>query len=353
MKSVEEFKTYYDAELLPDLQRLDEERKGISRAAVILIFACLADIAIGIVLVTMVSQSDEMIFTAIALWGSAILAGIIVGIILGRKYKRFKIKYKETVVTDMIHFFDPNLNYFYNGKITKPEYQESKLFLNRVDLYNGEDMIEGTLGQTKLKFSELHTQYRTTNHKGQTQYHTVFRGVFFIADFNKNFEGETYVLPDTAEKLFGKLGNFFQKMNVGRPDLVKLENVEFEKAFAVYGTDQIESRYILSPKLMEDIMELKKKAPGAIRLSFRNSNVYIAITSFLNLFEPRLFKTIVDFKHIQKYFEFLRMVLLIVEDLGLNTRIWTKGGAAPPPPPQAPPAPEAPTDAPPIPIPGA
>lgn len=336
MKSLDEFKLFFDSELQAHLLQLDGERKKLSRGTVILIFSCLAAIAAGVILI-LIDQSDETIFAAIGLWGAAVLGGIIAGIILGSNYKKFKIKYKQTVITDMIHFIDPGLNYFHNGLVTKPEYLESKLFLQRPDLYKGEDMIEGTLGQTKLKFSELHSQYRTTNHKGQTQYHTIFRGIFFIADFNKNFQGETYVLPDTAEKLFGKIGNWFQKMNMARPDLVKLENVEFEKAFAVYGSDQIESRYILSPKLMEDILALKQKVNKGLRLSFRNSNVYIAITSYLNMFEPRLFKSIVDFKHLQKYFEFLILVLSVVEDLGLNTRIWTKGGntSAPPPPPPA------------------
>ena len=55
--------------------------------------------------------------------------------------------------------------------------------------------------------------------------------------------------PDVAEKLLGNfLGNLVQKYNFPQSGkLVKLENVKFEKEFAVYGTDQIESRFVLTP----------------------------------------------------------------------------------------------------------
>ena len=37
--------------------------------------------------------------------------------------------------------------------------------------------------------------------------------------------------------------------------LIKLEDPEFEKLFAVYGDDQIEARYILTPALMQAAWE--------------------------------------------------------------------------------------------------
>ena len=71
-----------------------------------------------------------------------------------------------------------------------------------------------------------------------------------MADFNKNFNGHTVVLPDTAEKILGKFGQSLQSMS-SRGELVKLEDPEFEKEFCVYGDDQVEARYILSPALMK------------------------------------------------------------------------------------------------------
>jgi hypothetical protein len=132
------------------------------------------------------------------------------------------------------------------------------------------------------------------------------------------------VLADTAESAFGSLGTFFQKMNMSRPKLVKLEDIEFEKAFAVYGTDQIEARYILSTSLMQRIMEFRKKTGKNIAMSFIDSNVFIGIPVSKELFEAPLFSTLVSYPMIAEYYNYLAMCIGIVEDLDLNTRIWTK-----------------------------
>ena len=59
-------------------------------------------------------------------------------------------------------------------------------------------------------------------------------------------------------------------------------------------------------------------------LSFLDSKVYIAIDLKKNLFETRLFKTVVDYDFIEENIRFLVLLIGIVEDLKLNTRIWTK-----------------------------
>ena len=145
-----------------------------------------------------------------------------------------------------------------------------------------------------------------------------------MGDFNKHFKGRTVVLPDTAEKLFGGLGKLFQSWNIGRGELVKLEDPEFEKEFAVYGNDQVEARYILSTSLMKRIVDFKRKTGKKIFLSFVGSRVFVAVSFRKDLFEPKVFSTVLAFEPIQEYFEDLQLAIGIVDDLNLNLRIWTK-----------------------------
>ena len=44
----------------------------------------------------------------------------------------------------------------------------------------------------------------------------------------------------------------------------------------------------------------------------------------VDLFEPRLFQTLLDFKPVRQYFEDIELAVGIVDDLNLNTRIWSK-----------------------------
>ena len=121
-----------------------------------------------------------------------------------------------------------------------------------------------------------------------------------------------------------RVNSKLQKMNKSRGELVKLENTEFESEFAVYSDDQIESRYILSPSLMEKILSFKKQTNKNIQLSFIDSRLYVAIPYSKALFEPRLFGDMINFSDIQEYHDDLNLVISIAETLNLNTRIWTK-----------------------------
>jgi hypothetical protein len=148
--------------------------------------------------------------------------------------------------------------------------------------------------------------------------------LFFIADFNKNFSCRVVVLPSDFERLLGFIGRELQSMNVFRDPLIKLDNPEFEKYFVVYGSNQIEARYILTPDLMDRIVDFKKKCDRDIHLSFVDSKVFVAISYIGPLFEPKILNSLLDFGVIQRYFDDLQLALGMVDDLNLNMRIWTR-----------------------------
>jgi len=314
MKTEEEFKKYYDVNLISKLRDLENDRKKLLRLTIslLLTLACAALIFFF--------NLNTAVFV-----GAILVNGTLGAIFLPKFYKlkkELKDKYKEEIINEMVRFLDPSLTYNSTSFISQSEFENSKIFMRNIDRYRGDDLVVGNIGKTEVRFSELNALYETKDKEG-TKYVSLFKGIFFIADFNKDFVGETIVLPDTAEKLFGKLGTMFQKMNISRPDLVKLENPDFEKAFVVYGTDQVEARYILTPALMERIMDFQKKS-GKIYLSFLHSKVYIAISLSKNLFEPPLFKSMLNYKLVEDYFKYLMLIVNIVEDLDLNTRIWSK-----------------------------
>ena len=103
-----------------------------------------------------------------------------------------------------------------------------------------------------------------------------------------------------------------------------MDDVDFNEEFAVYSTDQVESRYILSPSLMSRILSYKQKVNRKISVSFVNDKMFCAIPNYINLFEPALFESFFDFTFIQKSYEAIKLYTDIVDDLNLNLRIWTK-----------------------------
>jgi hypothetical protein len=232
-------------------------------------------------------------------------------------------RFKSLVIQRIVKFIHENLNYNANGCIDKTTFVSSKIFTTRPNRYKGDDLVWGKTGATQIKFSEIKAEHESGSGKNKRRY-TIFKGLFFIGDFNKHFSCETVVLPDTAEKLFGHFGQTLQSLNILRGQLVKLEDPEFENHFVVYGDDQIQARYILSTSLMERIVDFKKKTGRKIYLSFVGSMVFVAVSYTKSLFEPRIFRTLLDFGPIREYFEDLQLAIGIVDDLNLNTRIWSK-----------------------------
>ncbi|MEE8553635.1 MAG: DUF3137 domain-containing protein [Desulfobacterales bacterium] len=318
MKTLEDLRDFYNTTLLADLQNLEQERKKIAfkLTCVIVTILCI----LGVCFLIWKTNANA-IFAALFI--PAVLC-LIIGVVLCKFLTRgYVAKFKSLVIERIVHFIDENLSYAANDCIDKSTFMLSKIFSTKPNRYKGDDLVWGKTGATKIRFSEIHAVHESGSGKNRRRY-TVFKGLFFIGDFNKDFTTQTVVLPDTAEKLFGYLGQKLQSLNIFRGQLIKLDDPEFEKHFVVYGNDQIQARYILSTSLMERIVEFKKKTGRKIYLSFVGSMVFVAVSYTKKLFEPRLFRTLLDFGPIREYFEYLQLAIGIVDDLNLNTRIWSK-----------------------------
>ncbi|WP_343632302.1 DUF3137 domain-containing protein [Fluviicola sp.] len=257
------------------------------------------------------------------------LAGLVIMIVRHQRfYKNFKNQFKGKVIPAVVKFVDERLQYDPNRGLMS-EYAESRIFTQRYDRYKAEDTISGKFDLTDFAFGEIHTEYKTvsTDSKGNRQehWHTIFKGMFFVSDFHKNFQGETMIDVDTMERYLGKLGRKFQQWNPSRPgNLVKLENPEFEKKFAVYSTDEQECRYILTPSMMERLLDMTKRINFKVAISFRNNQVFIAVFNNMDLFEPSVFGSLLKEEDYRIIINMMKLMTGIIEDLNLNTRIWTK-----------------------------
>jgi hypothetical protein len=276
----------------------------------------------------------------VGVWAFAPLgiALIIVGVAYSTKASEWRNTFKHRVMTRLMKLFHPSLTYAPNRAIAKQEYHLSMLFHNAPDpdRYRGEDYIEGVIGKTDIRLSELHTECRqvTYDSKGNRREYwvTIFRGLFISADFHKHFHGITLVLPDTEQSWLGGFGQWLQSISAklgNQPgELVKMEDPEFERLFKVFSTDPIEARYILTPNMIRRIVEFRKKTDSPIRLSFVASRVFVAIPTYHDHFEPpSLFAPadkLLDPSTLAQYFEELKFALAVVDELNLNTRIWTK-----------------------------
>lgn len=102
----------------------------------------------------------------------------------------------------------------------------------------------------------------------KTQIHRlVFGGVLVVADYDSEFTGRTVVLPKSDKRTF--------------PDVeqVQLEDVEFNKYFNVFSSNQIEARFLLTTAFMERLLMFAKNNNYKVYCAFEKGKVYIGLAN--------------------------------------------------------------------------
>jgi Protein of unknown function (DUF3137) len=357
LKSLSELKSFYQRHLINDLKQIELKRKEILQK-ILVATAVLGVLSIFAASLRATLGLNSLFYLAIVILCFTIWVGMY-SFYTSEYAKLFK---SRRIVERIVQGIDENLRYSPYGSAfnTRDAFRECQLFkhLALPDRFHEDDSIIGKLGETNICCSEICAEVVNLHRDRELQvdliagavfvarklvtgqrllfsdftdlvfnnvsYTTLFKGMFFAADFNKTFQHRTVVVPDLAERFLGGLGTQLQSLNKQRGQLIKLEDPEFERLFAVYGDDQIEARYILSTSLMERLVKFRKKSGRDISVSFVNNTIYVAIAYDEDLFEPKLFNSMLDFQPIQEYFENLQLVIGIVQDLNLNRRIWAR-----------------------------
>ncbi len=297
--------------LLPILEQLEIARKRVANQYILgYSFMCL-----GIIL--------AVIFISLSLFGIGVtlfflcpFVGFIILLLVDDKENQYKLDFKQNVIASIVEGDDSNLRIDPNSGIGPRDFVESFLFSKKPDLYKTEDLVYGHIGKTTVHFAEVGAQ---AVHEGE--HSRIFDGIIFCASFNKHFNGLTLVKP---RPYTNSLSRWISQNLLTNNKVVDLENADFNQTFFTQTSDQVEARYILTPSLMERLLELNHYADSTISVSFVWSNVYIAFPLNHNYFEAPIFKSLLNAEVLEKDLNMLRLMYNVVEELDLNTRIWTK-----------------------------
>jgi len=317
MSEIRNIEEVFESELRPNLEELEPLRKKVAA----FIALAIASILIGVA-GALIAPSENVQIGAIVL---GVIGVITFSVLAYSKFKIYRNDFKNNVVRKIVEAINPEFQYNPKAHVSTYTYEQSRMFLQRADRYSGDDYVTGKIEKTDFEFSEFKSEYKTeTTQNGQrkTEWHTIFHGIFFHAEFNKHIEGETFIEPDTAERLFGKFGQKLQFSSKGK--LVKLENPEFEKRFAVFSTNQTEARYILTPTMMEAMVNIQNKVGRKFHFSFIGNRVYCGVSFNKSLFEPRIMQSGVRLADVEFMYRIFSLIELLIHEMNLNTRIWTK-----------------------------
>lgn len=314
-------------QIRPVLARMEEARQTALRArkqsrVIAGIFAMITLVAV--LWIGAFGSNNGGLMAVIGYGGGTV--ALLIAVMMGSGAKsRYLAMVKAEVLTAAVNSALPGIAYQPLSMIPQAMFEYGGLFDSRIDRYSGEDCFTGKHGATNLTFSELHVQRveKRASSKGgtRTETITVFKGIYIIADFHKEFACRVEILPDVAEAAFGWLG---RKMQGISGNLVRMENPEFEKAFKVTSDDAVGARYLLTPDMQERFLAFRNDWSKDVRAVLIDSSLHLAIAMTDNWFEPSMNVPVDDLPTLHGFLVQLMLILKITETLDLNTRLWTK-----------------------------
>ncbi|WP_375210563.1 DUF3137 domain-containing protein [Hyphomonas jannaschiana] len=246
--------------------------------------------------------------------------GVIVGFGLvtwgGQDLKKFGKEAKELLVQPVVR--ELGLTFEAEPGEVPSIYEHKKVgIVPGWDRASYEDRLTGKRDTVEFELFEAHLEekHTSTDSKGRTttRWVTVFQGQCLRFQFDKTFYGRTLVTRDAG---------FFNRFGGGKGmTRASLEDPEFEKIFEVYTTDQVESRYLLTPDLMQQLVNLEKAFHGGkLKCCFYGGEMYITLQGG-NLFEPGSMFTPLDSPNrLRELLEDFAAVFHIIDVTNANRR---------------------------------
>ncbi len=233
-------------------------------------------------------------------------------------------KYEKVFESNLFPYLPVDIN-IYNKENNNKKNSYSKFH------FKGSDAVQGYLGDNYIEFCELDINEERESGAGETSGKSnsqIFHGLFLIADY-KNIQFKTVLQSEFLGSLISEFDmsilNSRKKIKLRK---IKIQNLKFNKHFSVYSEDDIEARKILSPVVLENLGNFAEENNMAIKLSFINNQVFIAL-GIGQIFEPDL-RDVLPLRKInldliekdaERIYNEISLVSDIIKDLRLNSSI--------------------------------
>ena len=341
------FESILRKEVLPELEQYEPKRKSI--------LFYLRAVPIGIFVLSLLSILVFFVYPNAILFSIPIVALplliFVYKISLRIHEKKFKKKYMPILMKAM-----PNFKWLEISDISIPEIRSTRIFenpkLSRNSKYRSDDgqfyydkpislltlaksytplndvfddCFKGTYRGVNIAISEYAEKCwvgREVNSREAQEVRSynngpknmtwkevnIFKGVVIRFSMNKKFDGYTVLRPKTFANTPSCADLEHYKM-----EKVVLEDVEFNKNFSVYSTDQIEARYLLTTSFMDRLRTISMAfgSKNEIYCSFYNDYFYLAIDTNKDLF--KLFSLDKPMNDLEQYKNLLTEITTILQ----------------------------------------
>ncbi len=197
--------------------------------------------------------------------------------------KHYKRQAKKVFLPKLISYIG-NLQVIAEENLLRYELQNYVAGLKIIPHFNRfycDDYLKGNYNEVEFSVAELKLAHESGSGK-RRRVEIIFQGLLISFKSFKEFRNNVAIKRDVMLKTSSN-------------NRIVLEDPEFEKLFDVYGADQIEARYLITPAFMNRMVQLSKKpfAKG-LYASFENGMVNIFVPSKKDWFEMPITKPATD-----------------------------------------------------------
>jgi len=232
--------------------------------------------------------------------------------VVATRVRKFTQDFKPKIARLVLDFIDDSPlfgDFKYHPKRSIPieKFKQSQLFMTSPAVYQGEDFIEGRIGDVEFEMSELNVQEFS---RVRQRLDTVFRGVFLRAKFHAKPKGGILVLPKARlQYLSETLKVFVKKGGLNMDGFIKHQ--KFLERYTVFAEKNTRATDLLTEELMGFLLGYGKQR-GDICLSMWGENCYVGIWSDKDMLEPKLFQSNVSFDLVREFYNDIYLALHVV-----------------------------------------
>ncbi|MCQ2422023.1 MAG: DUF3137 domain-containing protein [Lachnospiraceae bacterium] len=200
------------------------------------------------------------------------------------KHKAYEKHYKDSIVTATFEEAFGKISYLADEGFSKDMIRETG-FMQLGNRYHSEDLITGAYNGIRFQRSDVLIQDHRSN--GKSSYTvTYFQGRWITMSSNKHFNFDLQLI----QAGFGytqKKSSIFTRAT-DRRHKVEFENEEFNNRFTCYCQNDQEAFYLITPHIMEALMNYTALVNGKVMIGFHNNLIHLAVETGTDTLEPSL-----------------------------------------------------------------
>lgn len=225
--------------------------------------------------------------------------------------KYYKDNYRASILDYLLKGYE--YSFSSNEGIEENIFKDSG-FAGYYEDYDGSDKLrvnipndDGSNSGCYLTLCDLDVTKTERDSDGDSRTVTVYNGVFGYVEFPFEF------------KCILSIDSFYRKKGI-KLERVNLEDIKFNNKFKVYSEDQVESRYILTPDMMDKLMNLEENFKG-LKITIVNNKMYIGATG-INLFELSSIKDGNVSTLFENFYDEIKVILDIINEIKNNDKVF-------------------------------